>query len=287
MRAQLALCAGVVFGSGLAFAGDPPPAPAAAAEVAARLETITSRSARAKTDTPKFAFTSNITWEAPGNLEEATFGLPALTLVDKTKTVVGIADPDTAFISTYLGEYSTCPAAGCAKAAPETWLRGTAVFEKTNGIWQPLAWALTPPIPGDSQVAAMSDGIVPDKMARNVAGAEAVAMLFETSIADPKLFAATVSSRKETSLLGSELSERFTGDQVKKQLSAWNLVFKVRDGLRAGVSKSGKVAWVAANVDARQNKRPNAKPIPYRLFAIYELTGTDWKLVQIQFSTAV
>ncbi|CAN5730420.1 hypothetical protein BH11MYX3_BH11MYX3_37720 [soil metagenome] len=88
-------------------------------------------------------------------------------------------------------------------------------------------------------------------------------------------------------LLGSELSERFTGPKVKAQLQSWNLVFKVRDGVRAGLSRSGKVAWVAANVDASQVKRPKAKPIPYRVFAVYELTGTDWKLVQLQFSTAV
>jgi hypothetical protein len=280
MRAQLALCVGVVCSSAVALADAPE-------EVSARLETITSRSARAKTDIPRFAYTSNITWEAPATIEEATFGLPALTLVDKTKTVVGVADPETAFISTYVGEYSSCPAAGCAKATPESWLRATALFEKTNGIWQPLAWALTPPIPGAEQVGAMQAGIVPDKIGRNVAGADAVVMLFETTIGDPKLFAATVSSRKETSMYGSEMGERFTGDQVKKQLQSWNLIFKVRDGVRAGVSKSGRLAWVATNVDALQNKRPNAKAIPYRLFAIYEKTGNDWKLVQLQFTTSV
>ena len=133
----------------------------------------------------------------------------------------------------------------------------------------------------------MGDGIVPDKLGRDVTGADAVALLFETTMGNPKLLANTVSTRKETVLLGSELSERYTGAQVKAQLTSWNLVFKVRDGVRAGVSKSGKLAWVAANVDAGQPKRPKAKPIPYRVFAIYELTGTEWKLVQLQFSTAV
>ncbi len=256
-------------------------------DVAKRLETLTSKSTRARADVPRFAFTSNVTWEAPNGLEEAMFGLPAFTLLDKAKTVVGLADPDTAFVVTYLAEFSSCPAAGCAKATPESWLRATAVFEKSGGIWQPLAWAITPPIPGDAQVAAMSDGIVPDKLGRDVTGADAVALLFETTMGNPKLLANTVSARKETVMLGSELSERYTGAQVKTQLTSWNLVFKVRDGLRAGVSKSGKLAWVAANVDAGQPKRPKAKAIPYRVFAIYELTGTEWKLVQLQFSTAV
>lgn len=275
------MCALLLFASSVASAETP------AEEVAKRLETITGKSNRAKLDTPKFAFTSNLTWEAPVSLEEAMFGLPQITLLDKAKTVVGIVEPDTAFVTAYLGEYSNCPNTGCPKGAPESWLRATAVFEKVTGIWQPLAWSITSPIPGDSQIAAMADGIFPDAIPRNVTGADAVAMLFETTIANAKTFAATVSKRPETVMLGSEIGERFTGPLVAKQITAWNLVFKVRDGLRAGVSKSGKVAWVAANVDAGQVKRPKAKPIPYRLFAIYELDGKDWKLVQLQFTTSV
>jgi hypothetical protein len=280
MRRLLPVCAYIALGGSVAVA-DP------ANDVATRLETLTSRVNRAKADVPRFAFTSNVTWEAPANLDEAMFGLPALTRSDAASVVVGFADPDTAFVSTNLAEYSTCPAVGCARVAPETWLRATALFEKTSGIWQPIAWAITPPIPGDSQVQAMSEGVVPDKLARDVTGADAVALLFETTMGNPKLLANTVSTRKETVLFGSELRERYTGAKVKKQLTSWNLVFKVRDGVRAGVSRSGKLAWVAANVDAGQVKRPKAAAIPYRVFAIYELAGTQWKLVQLQFSTAV
>jgi len=278
---SFAMCACVLLASSVAAAETP------AEEVAKRLETITSKSSRAKLDVPKFAFTSNLTWEAPYSLEEAMFGFPQITQLDKAKTIVGIVDPETAFVTANLGEFSNCPNNGCAKSSPESWLRATAVFEKVTGIWQPLAWSITSPIPGDSQVAAMAEGIVPDKIARNVAGADAVALLFETTIAEPKTFAATVSKRAETVMLGSELPERYLGPQVAKQITAWNLVFKVRDGVRAGVSKSGKLAWVAANVDAGQIKRPKAKPIPYRVFAIYELDGKDWKLVQLQFATSV
>ena len=281
MRARLVLCVGVVLAlPGVARAGDP-------AEITARLETLTSKSARAKSDLPKLAFTHNLTVDAPASIEEAVFGFPAYSHVNRSKTVVGFAGEDTAFISADVAELSQCPTSGCARGIPDSWLRATAVFEKLGGIWQPLAWAITPPIPGSDQIQAMGDGVVPDKLARNVAGAEAPAMLFETTIGDPKLFAATVSKRAETAMYGSEMGERYTGAQVARQLQSWNLIFKVRDGVRAGVSKSGKVAWVAANVDALQNKRPKAKSIPYRMFAIYELVGKDWKLVHLQFSTSV
>jgi hypothetical protein len=280
MLARFVVYAGVVLGSSGVAWGD-------AGEISSRLEALTSRSARAKSDVPKLAFTNNLTWDAPASLEDAVFGFPALSYVDRAKTVVGFAGDDTAFVSANIGEFSQCPNTGCARSTPESWLRATAVFEKSNGIWQPLAWAITPPIPGSDQVQAMGDGIVPDKLTRNVAGAEAAAMLFETTIGDPKLFAATVSSRADTAMFGSEMGERYTGGQVARQIQSWNLIFRVRDGVRAGASKSGKVAWVAANVDALQNKRPKAKSIPYRMFAIYELVGRDWKLVHLQFSTSV
>ena len=88
-------------------------------------------------------------------------------------------------------------------------------------------------------------------------------------------------------MFGSELAERYVGKQAKAQITAWNFTFAVRDGVRAGMSKSGNVAWVAANVDAKPVKAPKTKALPFRAFALYEKTGADWKLVSIQFSTSV
>ena len=53
------------------------------------------------------------------------------------------------------------------------------------------------------------------------------------------------------------------------------------------MTKSGTVAWVAANVDAKSLKKPKSKALPFRVFALYEKIGDQWKLVQIQFSTSV
>ena len=286
MTRSILVLLGVGVVSSFALAKEPPPAPATD-ELASRLATIASRAEHARADVPRFAFTSNVTWEAPATLDEAGFGLPDHAVPDRTKTLIGLVDPDTAFISTHLAEVSACPKAGCASATPEGWLRATAAFERTGGIWQPIAWSITSPIPGASQIAAMDEGVGPDKLARSTAGADDVARLFETTIAVPKAFAATVSLRKEAVLFGSELSERWTGAQVKAKLLSWNFMFRVRDGLRAGVSRSGNLAWVAANVDGVSLKRPKAKPVPYRLFALYEKVGADWLLVGLQFSTSV
>lgn len=50
----------------------------------------------------------------------------------------------------------------------------------------------------------------------------------------------------------------------------------------AGVTTSKTVAWLVANVDA---VRPGDKvATAYRLLAIYEKTGSTWRIVQLNFS---
>jgi hypothetical protein len=87
--------------------------------------------------------------------------------------------------------------------------------------------------------------------------------------------------------MGSELAERYAGPLAKATIAKWGFSFTVRDGTRAGMSKSGAVAWIAANVDAKSLKKPKAKALPFRVFALYEKIADQWKLVQIQFSTSV
>lgn len=267
----------------------PPAAPSPISEITSRLEGITSKSTHPQLDVPKFALSDNVTVEQPSNADDALVGFPATTVADTNKTIVATAaDPDTAWISTHLGShFADCGKAGCAKQAADSWLRATALFEKSNGTWQPVAWSITPAIPGTAQQDALDQNIVPDAISRNTTGADDVAKLFEGSIGDPKKFAATFSDRKEVVMFGSELAERYVGKQAKSQITAWNFTFAVRDGVRAGMSKSGNVAWVAANVDAKPIKAPKTKALPFRAFALYEKTGTDWKLVSLQFSTSV
>ncbi len=268
--AIVALCAPLA-----ASAGEP------GSDVSGRLEQLASRAAGVQADAPKFAFTGNLTLEHPASFAEATMGLPDVATADPAKTFVVMADDNTAWISTQLGEHYG------GETKPESWLRAIALFEKTNGAWQPTAWSITPSIPSTSQQDAIDDGVGPDKLARDTAGADDVVRVFEATIVDPKSFAKTFSDRKEAVLFGSELPERYVGAKAKAQLAAWSFTFTVRDGVRAGISKSGHVAWVAANVDAKSPRRPKDKPIPFRIFVLYEKIATTWKVVQMQFSTAV
>jgi hypothetical protein len=84
-------------------------------------------------------------------------------------------------------------------------------------------------------------------------------------------------------LHGTEPTERFVGGAaVRARLVKWDLSLAVHGGIRAGVTRSKAVAWIAADVDARSAKSKTTSP--YRLTVVYEKTGTEWKIVQIHFS---
>ncbi len=258
-------------------------------ELVARIQAITSKASGATSNVPAFAFTGNLTLDPPPSLDVARMGFPDITLADPKRTLVAMPLPDTAWISTYLAEHSQCAKAGCAKSTPDGWVRAIALFEKAgaNAEWQPVAWSITPSINSKAQQDSIDQGVVPDVITAKSDGADDVVKLFTTSLADPKAFAATFADRKDVTLMGSELGERYVGPQAKATIAKWNFTFTVRDGTRAGMSKSKTVAWVAANVDAKSVKKPKAKALPFRAFALYEKVGDAWKLVQIQFSTSV
>ncbi|HEY0252735.1 MAG TPA: hypothetical protein VGC41_14470, partial [Kofleriaceae bacterium] len=106
--------------------------------------------------------------------------------------------------------------------------------------------------------------------------AKPVADLFSKTIGSPASLAKTVSARKDVVLLGSAFKERYVGGPaVRARLASWNLSFKVRDHVAAGLA-SPTTAWVAANLDAGKTS--------YRALFVYELTDHTWQLVQASFS---
>lgn len=228
---------------------------------------------------PKFAISGNLThvgW-TKGNVHDLLPDTPGDETAKLEKVVVALsADEQAAWVAADLRGVRTQPP-----------MHATALLEKVDNTWRWVAWHITAPTTIGEQRQALADGTVPDVLARSVNGAEDVVALFETSMADHTALAASVSDRKDVVMYGSAASERYTGAKVKKVLGDWKLSFRVRDGVQAGLVGSGKIAWVAANVDAISFKRMNAKPTPYRVLAIYENTAGTWRLVQINFSVDV
>jgi hypothetical protein len=176
-----------------------------------------------------------------------------------------------------------CGGPGCGVTLDRAHL--TAVYERDQDGWAPVVWNIATTVSADRHADAVKAGTTLDPIPSNIDGADAAVKVFQSTIGDPKALAQTVSDRKDVVLYGSEDGERFTGAaQVKAQLASWRLAFKVHDGVRAGLTANGNVAWVAANVDATPSSKPKAKPMPYRALFVYEHRGDRWMLVQAQFS---
>jgi len=167
--------------------------------------------------------------------------------------------------------------AQCKDSAAPT-INALVLYAKSGKSWHEIAIHAAVPI-ADKDLAKSKLKLdpVPKAIAPDAADA---AKLFETSFADPKALAASVSARKDVTLLGSAPNEKTRGGAaVAKKLGGWQLAFTVHDGIAAGAV--GNVAWVAANVDAKSSK--DNKVTSYRVMAIYEKAKT-WQLVAVEFS---
>lgn len=162
----------------------------------------------------------------------------------------------------------------------------TLLLEANGKKWRPVAVHSAQALRDGDVAKAVAGGAKLAAIPKNIgAGAEDAVKVFEGSIGDPKVFAASVSDRKDAVLIGSAPGEKTVGGaKVSAKLSNWKLAFAVHDGVAAGTTASKTVAWIAANLDARPAGKPDAKPAPYRALLIYEQKAGAWKLVVAQFS---
>ena len=236
---------------------------------------------------PRFAFTHYKAHVSPATRKAALGNeLGGMTYARDVNAMA--ADKSAYWIATDIIELQIgCGSAPCPPPPPPppAEMHATFLYARGKAGWDLIVWDLAAVVSGKDQAASLKLNTPPEEIPKKIdAGAEEVVKLFETSIADHKTMAATVSTRKDVVLFGNEAKERAVGGaKVKAKLETWKLGFKVRDGIQAGLA-SKTVAWVAANVDARSAKKPKADPVPYRLLAIYEKTGAEWKLVHAHFS---
>lgn len=220
---------------------------------------------------------------------QETGGMPYPITMARPVVAIAAEDPRVAWYGAEVRATTGCDVVDPCTKKPDLFLAGTALLEQgADGRWRPVAWHVAKPMTGKEQASALAAGDSLTSVDPQIdKGAEAVAKRFRDTIGDPKAFAASISPRADTLLFGSSAKERWLGGAaVSAQLAKWKLAFAVKDGVQAGITTGGKVAWVAANVEARPFGKPKAKPAPYRLTAIYERTGAEWRVVQLQFSFA-
>lgn len=255
-----------------------------AADVKAMIEELPLRDAG---NGPRFAFTDDKAHQLPGSKDHG--GQPnfmASKVAVKLQVTALSSDGTALWVAADVKgvpQRDDCAPGPCPpnKDAPH---HATGLLEKGAKGWDWVAWHITRPVDAKEE-AQLRGQVKVDKLARSISGAEEAVAVFEASLEDPKALADSVSDRKDVVLYGSDSAERTVGGaKVKAKLAAWKLTFKILDGVQAGVTANKTVAFVAANVEATSLKNPKAPVAPYRVMAIYEKTGTTWKLVQANFS---
>jgi len=235
---------------------------------------------------PRFSMVASDVIVAPKTVGDAITGHGGQVTL---REVGGLSsDKTVAWIAADMADFEVgCGAAPCPPPPPPPAAQrhATALYEKKGDDWVPIVWDVAQVVNAKDQAAAIKQGTMPDAIPSKIDGADDAVAAWKAAIGDPKALAASVSSRKDVVLYGSESAERVVGGaQVAAKLKAWNLAFKVRDGVSAGVSPSKTVAWIAANLDSVSAKKPTDKPVPYRALFLYEKQGADWKLVSANFA---
>ncbi|MEO8548432.1 MAG: hypothetical protein ABI678_00590 [Kofleriaceae bacterium] len=158
----------------------------------------------------------------------------------------------------------------------------SAVWDKIDGNWKLVAFSIVPTATAKQQLEGKKLA-VPAIKASNGAGDVYFLTLFDQIFSEHA--DETVGGRKDAVMFGSAANERYVGGaSIKKALASWNLAFTVRDG-RADGKTSGRLLWIAANMDARPATKPKADPTPYRVFLVYEGDSDgNYELVHASFA---
>ena len=253
---------------------------------------IAGEVARDATDTrPAIAFEFTIDGFAPGE-QDPGGGLWPYGRIDPKRTAVAIsADGTAAWITADLDIHAMFEDGTPGYVSPivsraHGVVLADLAFDASWNAFLPTSVAANIGVMLDAKAEAQAIAADPPaELEPSVASdAQPAVDRFRASLGDPAKLAATLSARKDVTLLGSAPGERYAGAAVRGQLARWGLAFAVRDGVRAGVTKGKTVAWVAANLDARPAASPKAKATPYRALFLYEQTGASWQLVYLSFT---
>ena len=168
----------------------------------------------------------------------------------------------------------------------------TAILTNADDIWQVHAAALAEtPSMRSIRDELKKDAIVPPGLAAPAKiddAARAAADKFTKGLADQQQWGDDLGSRSDAVVIGPASGDITKGKSDIKKMWKKRIKANTRDtaagDVTASVTPDGELAWVSAPVVQFAD---DDDPLPLRLFAVYEKSGADWKLIALQESTAV
>jgi hypothetical protein len=170
----------------------------------------------------------------------------------------------------------------------------TAVLSNADDVWQVSAAALAEtPTMKTVRSELKKDAVVPSGMA-DIAnakidpGAKAAADKLQKGLAAQQLWGEELAARSDSVVVGPGSGDITRGKGEIKKLFAKRVDAHVRataaGQVIAATTTDGQLAWVTLPIVQFED---DTDPLPLRVFAVYEKSDSDWKLIALQESLAV
>ena len=168
-------------------------------------------------------------------------------------------------------------------------LRSSYLLERDVTGWKVLAAQYSRPISYDSLFMSLVQHRVSNTVPTGGQASPAldtVVRQFRSDIRD--ISRATIAPQVTVLTPGSLATGR---EAAKRELAEWlgpvGSATEQGTGLRAGVTRSGAVAWIATNVSVPVFAGPERAVAPMRAFFVYRRAGTRWELAQASLSVGM
>ena len=169
----------------------------------------------------------------------------------------------------------------------------TAVLSNADDVWQ-VAVAAVAATPTMKTVHAelKKAAIVPPGMVGGIAKvdpkAKSAVDKLNRGLTASAVWGDELDARTDAVVIGPGAGEVTTGKAAIKKLFEKRADAHVRataaGQVTASVTADGELAWVTVPVVRFED---DTDPLPLRVFAVYEKSGTDWKMIALQESTAI
>jgi ketosteroid isomerase-like protein len=169
----------------------------------------------------------------------------------------------------------------------------TAVLSNADDVWQVsvAALAATPSLKTVHQ-ELKKDAVVPPGMVGGVASVDPKAQgaidKLMRGLTAPPVWGDDLGARTDAVVIGPGAGDLTTGKSAIKKLFDKRAGAHVRSTAvgqpSAHVTADGQLAWATVMVVRFED---DVDPLPLRVFAVFEKTGADWKMIALQESTAI
>ncbi len=167
----------------------------------------------------------------------------------------------------------------------------TAILVNTDDLWQLEAVQIAAtPAKTSIKSELAKDAVVPPgagAKTKIAPGAKGAVERFQKGLLDQESWGADLSARSDSIVIGPSAGEVTRGKKEIKKVWQKRVEAKTRAAISgdivAATTPDGQIAWVSAPITRVADKED---PTPLRAFAVFEKSGSEWKLIALHEAVA-